>query len=276
MALEQSVSQQYTRSGLERAILDAVTAAGKDIDHLAPEDLAPVDEFHIGGRQATIDFAGQLGPRRGSHLLDIGSGIGGPSRYFAQVFGSRVSGIDLTEEYVRVATALAKRVGLGDKVSYKLGSASALPFGAATFDSAYMIHVGMNISDKPSVFSSVRQVLRPGALFGIYDVVRDRDGDLLFPLPWASTPALSFVDSAAVYRSQLERAGFVIVKERSRRDFALEFFKQLRARAAQSGPTPLGLQLLMGADTQQKIANMAANLEAGLISPMEIVARTDK
>ena len=51
---EQAVAQHYTRGGLERAVLDALRAAGKDPDRLEPYDLAPVDEFHIGGRQATI------------------------------------------------------------------------------------------------------------------------------------------------------------------------------------------------------------------------------
>ena len=77
------MAQHYTHGGLERAVLDALRAAGKDPDRLEPGDLAPVDEFHIGGRQATIDFAGELRVTRGMHLLDIGSGLGGASRYFA-------------------------------------------------------------------------------------------------------------------------------------------------------------------------------------------------
>ncbi len=273
MTVEKSVADHYGRASLERAILDAATASGKDIDRLVPSDLSSVDEFHIGGRDATIEFAGELGAARGSHLLDIGSGIGGPSRFFAQECGCRVSGVDLTEEYVRVATSLARRVGLGDRVEYRVASAAALPFASGTFDGAYMLHVGMNVPDKASVFASVRRVLRPGAVFGIYDVMRDRDGELRFPVPWAPTAALSFVDTAANYRAFLEDAGFIIMKQRDRREFAVQFFQQLKARAAQSGPPLLGLQLLMGADSQLKIANMIANLEAGLISPNEIIAR---
>jgi len=77
MSVEQSVAQHYTHGSLERTILDALSAAGKDLDRLNPSDLAPVDEFHIGGRQATIDFAEQLDARPGMRLLDIGSGLGG-------------------------------------------------------------------------------------------------------------------------------------------------------------------------------------------------------
>jgi ubiquinone/menaquinone biosynthesis C-methylase UbiE len=234
-----------------------------------------VDEFHIGGRQATIDFADELGIGPGLHLLDVGSGLGGASRYFADERGCEVTGIDLTEEYVRVARTLAKHVGLQNKVSYRQGSALALPFESGTFDVAYMLHVGMNIENKEMLFTEVRRVLRPDGIFGIYDVMSEgSDRDLRFPVPWAPGPGTSFVESAATYRRLLEKAVFSVRKERSRRAFAIEFFHQMRARAGQSGgPPPLGLHLLMGASAPQKIANMIDALERGLIAPTEIICR---
>ena len=275
MELERSVARHYTLGSLERTILDALAAAGKDPDRLAPADLAPVDEFHIGGRQATIDLADQLGVGPDLHLLDVGCGLGGASRYFAHERGCRVTGIDLTEEYVRTAEALARRVGLADRVSYVHGSALGLPFAPGTFDGAYMLHVGMNVEDKARLFAEVRRVLRPGGLFGVYDVMREEgEGDLGFPVPWASSPATSFVESAAAYRRLLEGAGFAVQKERGRRGFAIEFFRQMRAQAVRGGgPPPLGLHILMGASAPQKVANMMGNLERGLIAPTEIIAR---
>jgi len=272
--IEQRVASHYSHGSLEATILAALKSAGKDPDRLVPADLSPVDEFHIGGREATVDFATEMGVRPGMHLLDIGSGLGGASRYFAHERGCRVTGIDLTEDYVRVAAALARRVGLAGRVDYRSGSALDLPFAPASFDGAYMLHVGMNISDKPTLFRQVRRVLKPGGIFGIYDVMREGEGALSFPVPWAATAETSFVETAGAYRRHLESAGFKVLKERSRRDFAKEFFRQMRARAAASGgPPPLGLHLLMGAETPQKVANMIDNLERGLIAPTEIVAR---
>jgi ubiquinone/menaquinone biosynthesis C-methylase UbiE len=274
MELEQSVVQHYTHGSLERAVLAALAASGKDLDRLTLADLAPVDEFHIGGRQATVDFAEQLGTAPGLKLLDIGSGLGGASRYFASERGCRVTGIDLTEEYVRVAEALARRVGLEDRVSYQRGSALALPFPSGTFDGAYMLHVGMNIRDKETLFGEIRRVLRPGDVFGIYDVMREGEGDLSFPVPWASSTETSFIESAATYRRLLESVGFAVEKERRRREFAVEFFRMMRAQTAQGGrPPPLGLHILMGAAAQIKVANMIDNLERGLIAPTEIIGR---
>jgi ubiquinone/menaquinone biosynthesis C-methylase UbiE len=271
-SVEERVARHYAQSGLERTIVEALAASGADPARLAPADLAPVDEFHIGGRQATIDFAGQLDFPTGSSLLDIGSGLGGASRYFAGERGCRVTGIDLTAEYVTLAAALAARVGLAERVSYRQGSALALPFPAGSFDGAYMLHVGMNIEDKARLFAEVRRVLKPGGVFGVYDVMREREGQLSFPVPWAVAAETSFVGSAVDYRRLLEAAGFSVRNERSRRDFAIEFFRQLRARtAAAGGPPSLGLHLLMGTTAPQKIANMVDNLEHGLIAPTEIV-----
>ena len=57
MEIEQAVARHYAHGSLEEAILEALVAAGKDVNHLTLKDLAPVDEFHIGGRQATVAFA---------------------------------------------------------------------------------------------------------------------------------------------------------------------------------------------------------------------------
>jgi ubiquinone/menaquinone biosynthesis C-methylase UbiE len=272
--IESRVARHYARSGLERTILDALVASGKDPDRLVPVDLAPVDEFHTGGREATIALAAQMGIAPGSDLLDIGCGIGGPSRFFAEAYGCRVTGIDLTADFVRTAEALARRVGLAGRVSYHQASALALPFARATFDGAYTMHVGMNIEDKPALFAEARRVLKQGGVFAVYDVMRTGAGELSFPVHWAAGPETSFVATPAEYRRALAAAGFEICKERDRRAFAEEFFRQVVARAAEAGsPPPLGTHLLIGPDAPQKLANVMRNLDQGLIAPVELICR---
>jgi ubiquinone/menaquinone biosynthesis C-methylase UbiE len=272
-ATEAKVASHYANTGLEQAVLDALVASGKDIARLAPADLAPVDEFHTGGRQATIDLAAQLDFAAGMHLLDIGCGIGGASRFFAETRNCRVTGIDLTDDYVRTAAALSKRVGLDGRLAYRQASALALPFEPGTFDGAYMLHVGMNIEDKQRLFAEVRRVLKAGATFAIFDVMRTGDGDLQFPLHWSATPATSFVQSPEAYSTALQAAGFDIVNVRNRREFARDFFRDVAARTAKSGVPPLGIHILMKTDVPQKLTNYVGNLEAGRIAPVEIIAR---
>jgi ubiquinone/menaquinone biosynthesis C-methylase UbiE len=268
---EDLVAQHYARGDLEQAILDALAASGKNIGRLTPSDLSPVDEFHTGGRQATIELAAQAGFKSGMHILDIGCGIGGASRYLAEVHGCQVTGIDLTEDYVRTAEALTRRVGLAG-VTYRQATALALPFEAGTFDGAYMMHVGMNIEDKPALFAEVRRVLRTGGVLAVYDVMRTRPGDLSFPVHWAATSDTSFVDSLADYRRALEAARFEVRSERNRREFAREVFRDARARASEGGvPPPLGTHILMKVDVTQKLTNVVGNLEKGLIAPIEII-----
>ena len=136
----------------------------------------------------------------GMHLLDVGSGLGGPARYFARYQGCRVTGIDLTEEFVAVARTLTSRLGMDGQISFQQGSALSMPFAAASFDVATLLHVGMNIADKDRLFSEVRRVVKPGGIFGIYDQMREADGELAFPVPWASVPQTSFVETAATYK----------------------------------------------------------------------------
>ena len=62
------------------SILNTPGYAGKDLNSLRPEDLAPVDEFHIRGIEATLELADSIGLDDGKLVLDVGSGIGGPSK----------------------------------------------------------------------------------------------------------------------------------------------------------------------------------------------------
>lgn len=263
----------YRHGNLEEALLDGLRRAGKDPDRFAPNDLMGMDEFHIGGAEATRELATQLRIGPGMKLLDIGSGLGGPARQLAS-YGCHVTGVDLSGEYVAVARALSARMGLDGSVAFRQGDAAVMDLEAASFDGATLLHVGMNIADKAALAAAVHRALRPGGFFAIYDVMQVGAGTIDFPVPWSSQPETSFVATPAAYRAALEGAGFTVFAERERRQFALNFFANMRTRMAQSGgPPPLGLHILMGANAAQKTANMTAMLERGVIAPVELLAR---
>ena len=273
MPTQQDVSNHYTHGDLAAAIRSGIESLGKAVISVTVDDLAPVDEFHIGGRQASEDFLGQLDLSPGKHVLDVGCGLGGAARFVASRYGCRVTGIDLTPEYVETAKVLCRWVGLDSSISLHQGSALSMPFADRAFDRAYMLHVGMNIDDKAKLCSEVSRVLRSNALFGIYGVMRVGDGERTYPVPWATTATSSAIAKPA-HREALQAAGFSVVAERNRRDFALAFFDQLRAKtAAAGGPPPLGLHILMGRNTPDKVQNMIQNISNGRIAPVELLAR---
>ncbi|TJX39123.1 MAG: methyltransferase domain-containing protein, partial [Mesorhizobium sp.] len=212
--VEPGIARHYEISGLEERILAALADTGVDVAHLRAGDLEAVDEFHIGGVAATRDLISQLGLKPGARLLDIGSGIGGPARFVANNAGVDVTGIDLTQSYVDIATSLSRRTGMADKTRFVQGSALDMPFADAGFDVAMILHVGMNLPDKAKLMSEAARVLKPGGVFAVYDVMRLKDGALTFPLPWASNETLSFVATPGDYRSAAAAAGFSVTAER--------------------------------------------------------------
>src|SRR5437660_335025 len=80
----------WGRDRLEEKILDALAAAGKNVDSLTIDDLAPADQFHGGGKGATERLARLAALKPGTRVLDVGGGLGGPARTLAGQFGCRV------------------------------------------------------------------------------------------------------------------------------------------------------------------------------------------
>ena len=273
MSTEAAVAGHYGRGQLEELILGAVAREGKDPEKLTAVDLAAVDEFHVGGLEATQELAKHMELHAGLRLLDVGSGIGGPARYFAAEHGCRVTGIDLTEEFVRVAGSLTTRTKLDGLAEFRQGSVLELPFEPGTFDGAYMIHVGMNIADKSGIFREVRRVLKPEGLFTVFDIMRVKEGAIQYPVPWALSDETSFVGTVKDYRDALHNAGFDIAQERGRGPFGIAFTERMIARMAQGGPPALGLHLLMGEKTPIMIRNILAMMKEGVLEPVELHAR---
>lgn len=269
-----TVERHYTHGHLIRAITEGLAALGKAPDTVAVDDLGSVDEFHIGGRTATDDLMKQLHLGKDVHVLDVGSGLGGAARFVASHYGCLVTGVDLTEEYVEAARTLSEWTRLDELLRFRHGSALDMPFADAEFDRAYMLHVGMNVADKTALFAEVARVLKPGAIFAVYDVMRVGDGSLTFPVPWAATPDINALATPDVYKAALRASRFQLEAERNRHALAVEFFRTLRARmAGAGGPPPLGLHLVMGPDAPTKVANMMSSIERGIIAPVELIAR---
>lgn len=272
MHSDKAICKNYRHGDLLNAIQIALAQSGKSVDKITIEDLAPVDEFHIGGRQATEHLFNQLTITEKDHVLDVGCGLGGASRYVAHRYNNRVTGIDLTEEYITTGNALCAWVHLDKQINLHQGSALSMPFHDETFDAAYMMHVGMNIEDKVQLFKEVYRVLRTGASFAIYDVMQINNGELTYPVPWSTEKGTSHLASPKHYKQALEKAGFEVSKENNRHEFALDFFKHLRAKTKANGESPpLGLNTLLQESAAIRVKNIIHGLKEGYIAPVEMI-----
>jgi len=263
-------------SELADAIADSLRRAGKDPTQLTATDLATVDEFHIRGRHATLELGRSLGLTSSSKVLDIGSGLGGPARTIAESFGcEHVIGIDLTPAFCRAATVLSDWVGLGDKVAFRQGDATNLPFGDGEFDAAMTIHVAMNIAAKDRMYAEARRVLKPGARFGIYDVLQGEGGPVLFPVPWAREPSINHLATPDEMVALLQGAGFRIVETVDSTEESQRWFEAMAARLAQATPA-VTFQAFLGNDFPAMARNQVANLRERRIRTVSYICEAPR
>lgn len=271
--INEAIQTHYTRADLGDLILAALEKAGKDLNRLTPEDLAPIDQFHIRGRTATLELARAAGLDAAKHVLDVGSGVGGTSRCLAKEFGCRVTGIDLTDEYCRAAAMLSAKTGLAHLVDYRQGDATKLPFDDQAFDVVWTEHVAMNIPDKTRLYKEMHRVLKPGGTLAIYDVLAGPSGPVLFPVPWARTPDTSFLVSPNELRKLLEESEFTVTDWSDTTEAARAWFVTLAEKIRKEGLPSLGFHLLLGDDFKAMAQNQGRNLQEGRIVLAQIVAR---
>jgi ubiquinone/menaquinone biosynthesis C-methylase UbiE len=241
---------------------------------LSIEALAPYDQFHGRGLEATVEIADALEVRANDHLLDIGSGIGGPARYFAHRFGCRVTGIDLTAEFCDVARELTRSLGLEHKVGFTLGSALQMPFADGSFDGAYSMNVSMNIDDKAGFYREIHRVLKPGAWLMLSELAKGTGAQLDYPTPWAGTARTSFLSTPEETQRGLAAAQFDILQFRSAREQALAYGARSRAMVERGEMPPHRAVMLMHGDiATQAMANTARGLAERRVEPIEVLCR---
>jgi MPBQ/MSBQ methyltransferase len=265
-AADALVVDHYAAPDLGQRILGGVSQEGKVIDALNADDLAAVDEFHIRGREATVELAGMVGMRREAAVLDIGCGIGGTARHLAAEYGCHVSGIDLTPDYCTLARDLSARVGLEGRTSFRQGSALDLPWKDESFDIVWTEHVQMNISDKERFYREAARMLRKGGRFAFHDIFAGANDGLTFPVPWAGAPDMSFLAPANDVRDLLKNLELTEVSWEDSTARSTAWFEAARERNAKLGPPALGLHLVMGPTAQQKFGNVLSGLKNGQLT----------
>jgi ubiquinone/menaquinone biosynthesis C-methylase UbiE len=267
------VKEHYASEGITARVLAALRHVnGPDVP-ITPDTLAPIDHFHGKGVIATEELAAVLQPEASDHLLDIGCSIGGPARWIAAKYGCRVTGVDLTPEFCAAARELNTLTGLADRVRILHGSALSLALPDNGFDRAYSQAALMNVADKRGVFREALRVLRPGGLLALSLAGAGSAGEPHYPLPWATTTAISFLAAPDEIRSDLLAAGFQIVFVRDTSAALAEALAPVLKQLEIEGLPPLGEHVVSGEDSKGWRINWIHSLAEGRICMIEALAR---
>jgi ubiquinone/menaquinone biosynthesis C-methylase UbiE len=259
------VEAQYTRNGLFEAIMDALAKTGVNATNITRTAIAGADEFHVRGKEVSLELAMAAGIQRGSKVLDVGCGIGGPCRMLAAEYGCTVTGIDITHEYIRTATMLSKLVQLDHLTHFVQGSALDLPFPAHQFDVVWTQHVQMNIADKQTFYAAIKSALSPTGRFIYYDIFSTGDDALQYPLPWANTPALSHLITTHQLKTLLQQNGLHPISTTDQTEKGIQFFAALLQKIEEQRLPAVSLQLVMGEQFAEKIRNLYNGLVAAKV-----------
>ncbi len=254
------IENQYHTPDLYEDILKRLGEQEIDINNVSRGDIEGVDEFHVRGAEVSRELASRM-KLDNSRVLDVGCGIGGPSRMLADEYNCQVTGIDLSHEYIRTAKGLSALVGLQNKTDYIRSNALELPFDNGSFDVVWTQHVQMNVRHKLKFYSEIERVLTEQGTFIYYDIFRTDIGEVNFPVPWADYASASFLGTSSNMDDILERLCFKNLLTSDETHKGILFLQDLFKKVKMNGVPKLGLNVLMGSSTKEKLMNILLGLK---------------
>lgn len=266
------IHSYYSPNDLFNKIIEGLNRLGTDLANVTPDDLQPVDEFHIRGDVATKELIKLAEFTSDMHILDVGCGIGGSTRRLSLETGCRVTGIDLSEAYIDTAERLTQLLDMQEQVLFHACSALELPFEDDSFDGVWSLQMNMNVEDKLSWLKETYRVIKPGGRAVLYEVCGNKNTPLHFPVPWAQDSSMSFLVPPALFRNLITSAGFDIEIWSDKTDLAQKAFADAKEPVGEPDLPILGVHLLAGEDIQVKAYNLHRNLNEERVSLIETVA----
>jgi len=273
--MESQIKNHYNSDNLTQNIKAALIKAGKNISSLKPKDLSAIDQLHTGGAIASIELLKRINFSSDALVLDAGCGIGGSSRLIAEQFNCRVIGIDLADKFINAANYLTKCTAQKDLVSFQQGSILDLPFEENTFDAILCQHVLMNIKDKSKTIREFFRVLKPGGNLILHEITKGENHSVLFPVPWASSPAISFLESWNFLAGILEEQGFKTSSYSDKTSEACSWWEKVKAVSEKRNLPAKGLGpgLVFGSNARFFGKNMHANFKNNCLCLVEAVLK---
>ncbi|HLN75565.1 MAG TPA: class I SAM-dependent methyltransferase [Nocardioidaceae bacterium] len=114
-------------------------------------------------RTAMVDAVTSMKPAP-KQVLDVATGTAGVAMMLAERTDAQVTGIDLTEEMLRIGHQRVSRRRLDDRIDMLCGRAEQLPFPDATFDALTFTYLLRYVSDPAATLRELARVVRPGGV----------------------------------------------------------------------------------------------------------------
>ncbi|WP_404470756.1 methyltransferase domain-containing protein [Vreelandella venusta] len=273
MANHQPLAEHYQQGLRDGDIITQIRTYYPDGATL--HQLAPLDQLHIGGIAASKKLLNLLDAHIHTHVLDIGSGLGGLMRQGAAL-GFHITGLDITHRFNVLNQALTELSlhSANPPLRCVTGDACALPFPKHTFDAVLFQHSLMNMPDPARVLAQCRHVLRPGGTLVMHEVVSGENiANLRLPVPWAETQQHSHLLTIAELTRLLQTEGFTLSHCEDWSSTALEWRQRQRQKEQTSHAAVLSPQWVFGERFLKMGKNLLENLANNAINVVEISAR---
>jgi len=261
---ETQIKKQYYLPGLFKDICARLEQQGIDLKKVSRNDLSGVDELHVRGAEVSNELVNEIF-LNDAKVLDVGCGLGGPARMLADRFNCHVTGIDLCKEYISTAQQLSELTGLAKQTKFVYGDAMNLPFSNGSFDIVWTQHVQMNIEDKTRFYSEIKRVLTEEGALVYYDIFKKNGGNVQYPVPWANTASISFLETISDVDALLNDLGFIKTQTTDQTVKAGQFLARMFEKVETNSMPVLGLNVLMGKATGKKLSNILKGIEENKI-----------
>jgi ubiquinone/menaquinone biosynthesis C-methylase UbiE len=178
----------------------------------------------------------------GARVLEVAPGPGFLAIEIAKAGHHSVTGLDISESFVRIALENARKAGVA--VDFRHGNASAMPFPDASFDFVVCTAAFKNFSDPIGALNEIHRVLTPGGQASIYDLRKDASLDeIAAEVRTMRLSAINALLTRFIFRFGLLRRAY-------RRDAVEALAALSRFRTCRFEPDGIGFELKLAKQSQ--------------------------
>lgn len=191
---------------VERVFNELAALGVGPADPIDVEQLVNFDQYHYLGTAAVDEAVQRLGLGGGQRVLEVGSGIGGPSRHLSHSSGCHMTALELQPDLHETAIELTRRCGLAQRVEHRCGN--VLDGVQGRFDALVSWLTFLHIADREQLYRRCFEALAPGAGMYVEDYFARGQLSAGERESLARDVFCEHVPGLDEYRAQLTAAGF--------------------------------------------------------------------